>query len=658
MEYRVGKCSSCGVHYKIPTSFTASRAKCPECTKGAVEIEADVRTDAPDAAQQPVAATDTPESKPKPSTPAAEAPKAPEVAKAPETPKAPEPPKVTKAPELPKPKPQPVVAKKVEKPTPRPELAETPAAASPPPMPKAAPEAPAMANSAAGNPNWTEIRRSVDSAGASALPTTKPLAPTPAPKPAAAKEQPQATTRPIPKREQPKAAPPTPKPKAPAMAKTPKQPATDKDAWDEIPMKNKRREGPTMKEKLMARRVADAEAARGAEAPKPAAAAPEARNEKPARRAAAKASAPKTSRRDAAKPARASARKTDEADGEEAERKPAARSASKRASAGASRKRASTGSAKGARKGSKGRDKSSDTDNKRSPIPMLVGVVVLAGGGFGAWKYLGAGAIEGGDADVVQAAEGNLVDATTGNEDAAAAGTTDGVETASLGAGTPNPAADATPEAGTGEATGDAPVADANPGSASATEGGAAGAKPDGTTPDADVKSPAVTSGNDPASIDLTGYEDFEALPGTSSDDWNEIQELANTFLDQEAGAAGKRAERALVEHGKKAFPAIVNKLRAIDFSTKTGYRDGDIAQKLLMTIANGKNLGWKYSTEDKDVVYNKKVVRLWIQVWERSAESDQYWLEFTGLEPEEAEEDASGLDDAALDDLDDLDDI
>ena len=71
------------------SSFTAARAKCPECNKGAVEIETEVRTDAPGAAQQPAAKADASkadESKPQASPPIVEAPRAsksPEPAKAP-----------------------------------------------------------------------------------------------------------------------------------------------------------------------------------------------------------------------------------------------------------------------------------------------------------------------------------------------------------------------------------------------------------------------------------------------------------------------------------------------------------------------------------------------------------------------------------------------
>jgi hypothetical protein len=105
MEYRTGKCSSCGAEYKVPASFAHNVARCKVC-QGVVHLGA-------------------------PGAPAPEVPAS--------TPPA------AAAPTPPAPKPQPVPARKV---APRPEEPKRPAAAAPTPRPKT-PSAPRPAAAAA-----------------------------------------------------------------------------------------------------------------------------------------------------------------------------------------------------------------------------------------------------------------------------------------------------------------------------------------------------------------------------------------------------------------------------------------------------------------------------------------------------------------------------
>ncbi|HIK59524.1 MAG TPA: hypothetical protein EYF98_02405 [Planctomycetes bacterium] len=162
----------------------------------------------------------------------------------------------------------------------------------------------------------------------------------------------------------------------------------------------------------------------------------------------------------------------------------------------------------------------------------------------------------------------------------------------------------------------------------------------------------------DPTSVDLSALEAFDAQEGTTPAEWTDIQQLTALAIDPDAGAAGARAVKKLVEdYGPKAFGSIVNRMTTIDYGTEQGFRDGDVLQRALMDISNGKNAGWAYSISDKDHVFNKKVVRLLHKVWARARTDEAYWLNYSkqdGAAEEKAE--AADLGDDDLDALDELD--
>ena len=162
----------------------------------------------------------------------------------------------------------------------------------------------------------------------------------------------------------------------------------------------------------------------------------------------------------------------------------------------------------------------------------------------------------------------------------------------------------------------------------------------------------------DPSSVDLDLLDAFEAQEGTTPAEWSDIQQLTALAIDPDAGAAGARAVKKLVEtYGPKAFGSIVNRMAKIDYSTEQGFRDGDVLQRALQDISNGKNAGWAYSTSDKDHLFNKKVVKLLHKVWARASTDEAYWLNYSkqdGAAQEKA--DAAELADDDLDALDDLD--
>jgi hypothetical protein len=162
----------------------------------------------------------------------------------------------------------------------------------------------------------------------------------------------------------------------------------------------------------------------------------------------------------------------------------------------------------------------------------------------------------------------------------------------------------------------------------------------------------------DPSSVDLAALEVFEAQEGTTPAEWSDIQQLTATAIDPDAGAAGTRAVKKLIEtYGSKAFGSIVNRMAKLDYSTEQGYRDGDVLQRALKDISNGMNANWAYSTSDKDHLFNKKVVMLLHKVWARARTDEAYWLKYSKQDKGAGDEkDAAELGDDDLDALDDLD--
>ena len=169
---------------------------------------------------------------------------------------------------------------------------------------------------------------------------------------------------------------------------------------------------------------------------------------------------------------------------------------------------------------------------------------------------------------------------------------------------------------------------------------------------------PKPVKRKDPASIDLTAIGDYGSIPGLTDDEFSKLQRLAVTMIDPEAGAAGNRARMALLNAEKSAFPAVLNVMKDIDFSTEQGFRDGDLCQRLLMEICNGNNFGWKYSALEEDEWFNKFVVQRWCTQWDRAKDDEAYWLKFS--KQDAAPEAATDAGEPAIsdDDLDDLDDL
>jgi len=155
--------------------------------------------------------------------------------------------------------------------------------------------------------------------------------------------------------------------------------------------------------------------------------------------------------------------------------------------------------------------------------------------------------------------------------------------------------------------------------------------------------------------IDLTAFPELPKQSACSDEQWATLQDDARTLIDPAAGAKGNRAGKRLLEAGSLAVPALLNQFRTINPATDEGRKAGDLIQKTLERICNGRNFGWQYTTEPKDVVYNKKAIKNWFKIWETVGEDEQQWLGFTKQLPKDGEASkpaegagkaASGLDD------------
>jgi len=402
---------------------------------------------------------------------------------------------------------------------------------------------------------------------------------------------------------------------APAQAAAPSAPEASEAP--EAPAK-KKRSGPSMKERLLAQRQAEAQSAAPAKPTRPAKPASSS-GSRPAARKSARAADSSAKESGSARSSRPSSARGARSGSSSSARSGAS---ARRATAGAARRRGAQGATDGDDdKGPRGgrRDVKS---KQKSPAP-LIGVVVLALIiGFGAYKFVFqaddpviAGEIEVAAADTAaDLLADSAMEAEAAAQDILDAAAEDALEEETVAAETE-----------------------------------------DDTVPEEVAKKPAKVY--DPASVDLTVLADFEPYGSTTEEDWQEMKQLMVTYVDPDAGAAGRRAGNSLEKIGKPAIPAIINRFKTMDFATDQGYRDGDVTQRLLMTICSGTNVGWRYSIEPKDVVFNKKAVKLWHKIWDRAKDDEAYWNFIAKLgDSTEGAPPPSTTPEVSDDDLDDLD--
>lgn len=395
-------------------------------------------------------------------------------------------------------------------------------------------------------------------------------------------------------------APPVP---AKKVAPAPK-PVAKKPVMEEVKGSGKKRSGPSMKERLLAEREAAAKAQTAA--PKKAAA-------KPARRApvAKKAAAEETSERPKRERSRAGAAR--------GSKRGAAASTTRRSGSRGSKRRGEADAEVGENEETAPRGRRGA--KKKSPMVPLVSIAVLVLASVGGFLYMQ-------DGDVSAANEGMEQDTNMAMGETDAAGEADAM------------AGDAADSMSEPEATDAAPEMDAEP------------------EVEPEKPKPKKKKPSDPASIDLSEIEDFGPVDGMSDDDFALLVEKADLMVDPEAGAAGNRARTKLVEAGRLAFPALLNKMKTIDYSTEQGYRDGDLLQGTLREICGGMSLGWKFSTEPADELYNKKTVKGWASNWRVAQDDPIRWDAMTKKKKKKAEEAAEEAEEFSEDSMDDLDDF
>lgn len=449
----------------------------------------------------------------------------------------------------------------------------------------------------------------------------------------------------------------TPKPrpvptKSPKPTNSPRQTPPKKvlEVPEEKP--RKKREGPSMKEKLLARRQAEQENAGTDEAQ--------------AARPAARSTRPKS----------ASSRRA---------------SSSKSGSAGSTRR--STGPKKSARSSTGNRDADEERGSSRPghrggrkkqnmPPALIIGsllALVLATAGFLYKINSEDDAPEDNNGETVATSDGTqdtdtgedtLQTDATGDSTAGAEDTTDGnTEGSSDGDADANAAGEETAPEQLTEAT--APKEPTAP----ATETSEiprnpvtgrfkvwmVSRQPKGGTRYPDV----IYDPKDPAEPNLADFEPFSVPPGVDESDWLEIMDLARVMIDPDAGAASTRAAIALEKKGKVAFPAIINVMLDLDFADPEGNMAGDVCQRSLQNIANGRNVGWyhEYRQEpNKTAIQNARCVELlYEKVWGRELKEPGYFERYAKIDEMKKRDDAPSEDkgDDSLDDeLDALDDF
>ncbi|HED65858.1 MAG TPA: hypothetical protein ENJ09_09930 [Planctomycetes bacterium] len=258
---------------------------------------------------------------------------------------------------------------------------------------------------------------------------------------------------------------------------------------------------------------------------------------------------------------------------------------------GASRSRSRSGGAS-KRSSSRRGGRAGADEKKKSPLMAILLVLVLLGGAAGLYF---SGILGGGDDSEVSANEPSTDTAST---ETAAADTEDTAQASEDAGGVDAPVS---------VEEGNAMIGDASsPDTADAPE-----AEPE---PEPEPKKAAP-----PAPTKLSDIQDFGPAPGTTDEEWQQINEWLATFTDLDSGAAGPRAGKKLVEIGRKAFPAILNAMKTFDYSSEEGYQKGNMCQKTLQSILNGNNFGWKTGTEPEAAAFNEKVVVLYAKTWEQA---------------------------------------
>ena len=136
-------------------------------------------------------------------------------------------------------------------------------------------------------------------------------------------------------------------------------------------------------------------------------------------------------------------------------------------------------------------------------------------------------------------------------------------------------------------------------------------------------------------------------------------------WMDPWAGKKGNDGRDRVVAFGYQAMPVIMNAFKRLDLADEEGYSNGQVVQRAITDLCNGRNFGWKSQTEEDWLYFNKLVIKSYCTQWEKAEADIEYWITWTKLDDEDPEQAAAlrmkygeGAGEVAGgdDDMDDLD--
>ncbi len=381
-----------------------------------------------------------------------------------------------------------------------------------------------------------------------------------------------------------KDATPPPVPVAPKVKPMPAKPAPPKAA---PPAAEPEEKPMTMKEKILARKKADAAAAQATPPTSPT--------------GKAKATAPKASATSAKAAAPSAGAPRAKAAGAEAKGTRAGGRKAAGAKGGSSKRGASKRGAEEAEEsGRRGRAQK----EKKSPVAGLIGVAVLVIGGGAGWYFtMGPGAAE------------------------------EPVKKTEIAESGPTPEELAIEAAATEQREADKAAAQA----LKAEEDAAAKVDPAEAAPAA----PNVEKVYEPLEIKYDEFPIFGKAIDTSDEEWAKIEALAAQLVDMDYPRDQGRAAKELTSIGYKSLPAVFNRLREIDLGTSDGYIAGDLVQRTVTDLLHGKNMTWDSERDGSQVptprahMVNRKSVRAYLMTWNTVVADPTVWIGLGKLENE-----------------------
>ena len=155
------------------------------------------------------------------------------------------------------------------------------------------------------------------------------------------------------------------------------------------------------------------------------------------------------------------------------------------------------------------------------------------------------------------------------------------------------------------------------------------------------------------ASVEWRNFEDPSAMllgevpalprhPATSDEIWAEVQEDLALFIADSGVMSTRAGDRLLEDHGRDAFPAIINAAMAVDWEGEGGTRAAGMLVNLLdrKWVKSGSRFGWtepalyeKGSDDWKEaMVTAKSVVLRWRNYWVQTlGVTESGWQDFSG---------------------------